>query len=195
MFMQKKAAKRLKQLGVKIITDSHVTKVEPKCVILNHTIKVNMDFLIWTAGIMPSKLIQNMDIKKGKKGQILVDSYYRLIDYKDVFAIGDNAQLFNPTTNEILPPTAQAAELAANYVAFNIKNILLGKELKQKSIKLGGFFVSLGGHYGVAQLFDFIKISGRLAYWLKKFVEKSYKSPLRKRCIEGYKKINKIPPS
>ena len=188
-FMQKQAAKRLRQLGVKIITDSHVTKVEPKSVTLNHTDKIDMDFLIWTAGIMPSKLTNALDVKKSKRGQILVDSFYRLMDYSNVFAIGDNAQLFNPSTNEMLPPTAQTAELAASYVASNINNIIAGKELVKQSIKPRGFLASLGGRYGAAELFESIKLSGFIAYFLKKSVEKNYKNPLRKKCKEGYQNI------
>ena len=176
-------------MGVKIITDSHVTKVEPKSVTLNHTDKIDMDFLIWTAGIMPSKLTNALDVKKSKRGQILVDSFYRLIDYNNVFAIGDNAQLFNPSTNEMLPPTAQTAELAASYVASNINNIIAGKELVKQSIKPRGFLASLGGRYGAAELFESIKLSGFIAYFLKKSVEKNYKNPLRKKCKEGYQNI------
>jgi len=148
-----------------------------------------MDFLIWTAGIMPSKLTNALDVKKSKRGQILVDPFYRLIDYSNVFAIGDNAQLFNPLTNEMLPPTAQTAELAASYVASNINNAITGKELVKQNIKLKGFLASLGGKYGAAELFGSIRLSGFIAYCLKKIVEKKYKNPLRKKCQEGYQNI------
>ena len=188
-FMQKHAATRLKQLGVKIITNSHVTKVESKSVTLNHTDKIDMDFLIWTAGVMPSELTNALDVKKSKRGQILVDAFYRLIDCDNVFAIGDNAQLFDPITNNMLPPTAQTAELSASYVALNIKNTLLNKELVKQEIKPKGFLASLGGKYGAAELLGNIKISGLIAYWLKKMVEKRYKNPLHAKCQIGYKKI------
>lgn len=156
---------------------------------LNNTDKISMDFLIWTAGVMPSELTNALDVKKSKHGQILVDSFYRLIDHSNVFAIGDNTQLFDPATNTMLPPTAQTAELSASYVVSNIKNILLNKELKKQAIKPKGFLASLGGTYGAAELFDNIKLSGLTAYWLKKMVEKRYKTPLRKMCQDGYKKI------
>jgi NADH:ubiquinone reductase (H+-translocating) len=189
LFLQKTAQKRLEALGVKIITNSHVTKVESDAVILNHTTRIQTDFLIWTAGIMPSVLVQKMDIQKSKHGQIIVDEFFRLPQYPEVFAIGDNAALFNPIDGTPLAPTAQSAELSAEYIAANIKNTLLEKPLQKKAINLHGFLASLGGKYGAAELFGFIRLKGKPAYWLKKLVENNYRAPLQARSKRGYTAI------
>lgn len=191
-FMQDEAEKRLNALGVNIIKNARVTKVMEDCVILNDSKKVDMNFLIWTAGIISSDLVLNMDVAKNKKGQLEVDEYFRLKDYKDVFAIGDNAYMFDPITKKPLPPTAQVAELSADYVSQNILKEISGKELHTKTLKLKGFFASLGGKFGCGEIMNFITLSGRTAYFFKKLIEKSYRYPLQKRCKEGLKKIKEL---
>ena len=191
-FMQKESFKRLSDLGIKIITNARVAKVTQNSVILSNEQKLDMNFLIWTAGIVSSDLVLKMDIAKNKKGQIEVDQFFRLKDFKDVFAIGDNADIFDPISKKSLPPTAQSAELAAVYVADNIKRALKNKELQPHSITLKGFFASLGGKYGCGEVLNLLSFRGKKAYFFKKFIEKSYRLPLQKRCKEGSKKLKTL---
>ncbi|MBU0631039.1 FAD-dependent oxidoreductase [bacterium] len=191
-FMQEKAEKRLNDLGIKIIKNARVTKVMESYVILNNSQKVDMNFLIWTAGIISSDLVLNMQVAKNKKGQLEVDEYFRLKEYKEVYAIGDNANVFDPTSKSSLPPTAQAAELGADYISQNIINEVSNKKLHVKSIKLKGFFASLGGKFGCGEIMDYITLSGKTAYIFKKLIEITYRFPLQQRCKTGLKKIRAI---
>ncbi|WP_345993388.1 FAD-dependent oxidoreductase [Sulfurimonas sp. HSL-1716] len=191
-FMQEEAEKRLNDLEINIIKNARVTKVMEDCVILNNSQKIDMNFLIWTAGITSSDLVLNMDAKKNKKGQLAVDEFFRLIDHKEVYAIGDNADMFDPASDTRLPPTAQTAELSADYVSQNILKEISDKKLQTKSIKLQGFFASLGGRFGCGEVMNILKFSGKKAYFLKKFIEKSYRYPLHQRCKKGLKKIKSL---
>ena len=189
LFMQENAEVRLNQLEIKIIKKARVVKVSEDTLWLNNGEKLAMNFLIWTAGITPSDLILKMQVAKNKKEQLEVDQFFRLVEHKNVFAIGDNAALFDPLSKKPLPPTAQTAELSADYVSYNIKRILSNHEPKIKSIRIKGFFASLGGKYGCGELLDFVKIQGFIAYCFKKMIEIFYRKPLQKRCKEGLKKI------
>ena len=160
-FMQQEADKRLTKLGINIIRGARVAKVMEDSVILDNSKKLDMNFLIWTAGIISSDLALNMEVAKNKKGQIEVDEFFRLTGYKDVFAIGDNADVFDPVSKKPLPPTAQSAELCAAYVSQNILRALSNKELKTKSIQLKGFFASLGGRYGCGEITNFMDFRGK----------------------------------
>ena len=191
-FMQEEAEKRLNELGINIIKNARVTKVTDDCVILNGSQKVDMNFLIWTAGITSSDLVLNMKASKNKKGQLEVDEYFRLKEYKDVFAIGDNAQIFDPLTKDPLPPTAQAATYSADYVSKNIIRELSDKPFQVKSIRIKGFFASLGGRFGCGEVMSFLKFRGKQAYFFKKLIEKSYRFPLHQRCKKGLKKIKEL---
>lgn len=192
VFMQEEAEKRLNDLGINIIKNARVTKVTDDCVILNDSQKVNMNFLIWTAGITSSDLVLNMKAAKNKKGQLEVDEYFRLKEHKDVFAIGDNAQMFDPLTKAPLPPTAQVATYSADYISENIVRVLADKPLQIKSIRLRGFFASLGGRFGCGEVIGFFKFRGKQAYVFKKLIEKAYRFPLHQRCKKGLKKIKEL---
>ena len=188
-FMQQDAEARLNQLGVKIIKNARIIKVNEDAVWLNNGNKLDMHFLIWTAGITSSDLILKMPVAKNKKEQLEVDEFFRLKEHKNVFAIGDNASLFDPITKKHLPPTAQSAELSADYVAYNIKRVLSNNEPKTQGIKLLGFFASLGGKFGCGELMNFVKIRGLKAYLFKKLIETLYRRPLQRRCKQGLRKM------
>ena len=146
-----------------------------------------MNFLIWTGGITVPALIKNLEVQKNKKGQLLVDAYCRLVDYPEVFCIGDSAQMQDPISGELLPPTAQAAELGGQYVAGNILRLIHGNTLKKERVVMRGMFAALGGEYGAGFVMNWLRIKGKKAFYFKKLIEKSYYYPLLKRCREGYK--------
>lgn len=186
-FLQKVTQKRFRELGVEVIWGRRVKKVSPHSVILDDGAEKKMNFLIWTGGITTPTLIKNLDVQKNRRGQVLIDEYCRLIDYPDVFCIGDSAQMQDPISEELLPPTAQAAELGGKYVARNIVRLVRGKELKKERVVMQGMFAALGGHYGAGVVLDWIRIKGKKAYYFKKLIEKSYYFPLMRRCREGYR--------
>jgi NADH dehydrogenase len=192
VFMRQYAELRLANLNIKIIKGTRITKVEDDAVYLNDGRKLNMNFLIWTAGITSSDLVLKMQVAKNRKEQLEVDEFFRLKEYKNVFAIGDNAALFDPTSKIALPPTAQSAELSATYVASNLKRIIKNQSLHVRQIKLQGFFTSLGGKYGCGELMGLLKLKGPVAYIFKKMIEILYRIPLQKRCRQGLKRIRKI---
>ena len=191
-FMQENAIKRLQELEIKVIEKARIVKVSKDTVWLDNGEKLSMNFLIWTAGITSSDLILKMQAAKNKKGQLEVDEFFRLKEHKNVFAIGDNAALFDPITKKLLPPTAQSAQLSADYVAYNLKRILTHNKPKIKSIKLWGVFASLGGKYGCGEFMNFFKTQGFKAYLLKKMIERFYRIPLQSRCRLGLKKMKKF---
>ena len=191
-FMQEYAQQRLDLLGIKLIKEARIVKVQEKAVYLNNGQKLDMNFLIWTAGITSSDLILNMNTSKNKKSQLQVDEYFRLTEHQNVFAIGDNAALFDPVSKTPLPPTAQSAELSAEYVADNLRRIINNQPLHVRQIIMKGFFASLGGKNGCGEIFSRFKFRGILAYYLKKLIETMYRSPLQKRCIQGLKNIKKF---
>ena len=62
----KKAEKRLKELGVTIHTDSHITKVENQCAYLENGKTIDFDFMIFTGGIMAAPFVQSLPFEKNK---------------------------------------------------------------------------------------------------------------------------------
>jgi NADH dehydrogenase len=187
LFLQQQARLRLEALGVEIIWGRRVMHVLAEEAQLDDGSTIRMNFLIWTGGITTPTLIKNLTVEKNKKGQIRVDPFFRLLDFQDVFCIGDSAEMFDPVAGNMLPPTAQAAEMSGKYVAKNILRLAYGKLPEKEAIAMKGMLTALGGGFGAGVLFDTFRFKGRWAFYIKKMVEKSYLLPLMLRCRRGYK--------
>ena len=47
------------------------------------------DATIWTAGIQPVDVVQELDLPKDNQGRLVVNEFHQLPDYNEVFVIGD----------------------------------------------------------------------------------------------------------
>jgi len=183
-----KAQKRLKELGVIIHTDSHICKVENQRAYLENGKTIDFDFMIFTGGIMSAPFVQSLPFEKSRIGQIEVNGYMRPKGVENVFVVGDAANL-KDRNGKPVPPTAQSAEQSGTVAGYNIVALLKGKKMKKADIKLRGLAIALGGRYAIIDAGQFC-IDGIMAYIGKKFIEKSYKWPLRLRARNGFNKIS-----
>ncbi len=181
--------KRLKELGVDIITGKKIVEVEKDMVVLDDRTQIYMDFLIWTGGIIASSLLPKLNLKINKKNQLIVDEFFRVENFDNIFAVGDCAETHDLDTGKILPPTAQIAMQSGKIVGNHIKSIILKKSLEKKSPKLKGIIAALGGNYGAGVIYDKFKVKGVVGYFLKESVFKSYKYPLKKVAKKGFNKL------
>lgn len=97
---------------------------------------------VWTAGVKVSPLIENLDLQKDENGLILVNRTLQVVNYENVFALGDIAKLEEVAST--LTGTAQLANQESALLADNIKAFLGGKQLKTKEFKELGEALSLG---------------------------------------------------
>ncbi len=190
-FLVDTAYRRLKKLGVKIITGKKIVKVEKNSVLLEDGSSEYMDFLIWTGGIVGSSLLDRLDVETNRKRQVIIDEYFRIKDRDNVYAIGDCAEIRDLQTGNILPPTAQLAIISGKIVGENLIRLVENKPIEKKNPKIRGIISALGGKYG-AGIFDVgvdVKVRGYPAYLIKEAVFKRYKIPLKKIAKNGYKEI------
>ncbi len=190
-FLVETAVKRLEDLGVKIITNQKIVKVEKDKVFLEKHGKINMDFLIWTGGIIGSSLIPKLNLPHNRKNQIIVDEFYRVKDMDNVFAVGDCAEIKDLEEGNVLPPTAQVAVQAGKIVSKHIKNLTAKRRIEPKSVKLKGIVAALGGNYGAGVIMDSIKVKGVPAYLLKEMTFLNHKYPLKRTVLKGFKELLK----
>jgi NADH dehydrogenase FAD-containing subunit len=143
--------------------------------------------IIWTAGTNTPPLIKSLPIpdeRRDKHGRLHVTPTLQLPDFPEVFAGGDCAVDLQPTaehdeyehpesqtdqsTNveaqhpdlKPLPPTAQVAYQQGAAIAYNLRAMALGYDLKEAHINLRGTLLKLGINNGVANLFNAIEIKG-----------------------------------
>lgn len=177
---QKKAKKRLENLGIEILSDSAIKNIS-KCdncepnkkncckgnVHLENGDILPFDMLIWTAGveatgiskIFPAETVQ-------KKLCLKTDKHLLISPFKNVFAAGDIAYCVSPENKIPLAMTAQTAISQGRYAAYAILRKIAKKNLIPYKPKQSKFIIPLGGKYALADL-GFIKFSGFFAWLLK----------------------------
>src|SRR5262249_53886036 len=103
-------------------------------------------------------------LSKAKNGRVVTSGQLRAEGWRNVWAVGDCAQIPAPD-GSIAPPTAQHATRQAAVAAHNVVAALRGGRERTFAFKGLGKMGSLGHHSAVAEVFGW-KLSGFLAWWL-----------------------------
>ncbi|QLE57965.1 NAD(P)/FAD-dependent oxidoreductase [Nostoc sp. TCL26-01] len=117
---------------------------------------------IWTAGTAVNPLIQNLKSQiptahLDKHGLPLVTPTLQLLDFPEVFAAGDCANV----QQQQQPALAQVAYQQGANIAHNLIALAEGKSPSPVHVNLRGTLMKLGLGYGVANLFDKVKVTGK----------------------------------
>ena len=157
-----KILKKMKDLNVNVYLNEPVKKI------LHDEIKTERgsyksDYIIVCTGVKPIKINTDINAESG----FLINSYCQIEEQEDAYAIGDVALL--PFQNDFAPKLALIARQQATYL---LKYLTKKQRYKRsKSIKfLLATFVSLGRYDAVGRIMDYITISGKLPWILKRSV-------------------------
>lgn len=180
--------KRLKSLGIKVITNTKLQECAEDHLVLSNGTKIYHSFIIFTGGIEASTITTNLDVEKNKRGQIIVNEYLQCPNDERIFAIGDMAEIKN-LKGELMPPNVTVARISGTNAGKNILKDINGKKLIKCNPKLEGTLIALGGKFAVGNLYDLLHVEGRIAYEIKKYVFSSYRKPLLKLIKAGYKRL------
>jgi len=191
-FLIKSTHKRLEELGVNILTNAFIDKMDENFIYFKNQEALKYHFMIFTGGIKASDLNECIEVEKNKISQFIPDKMLNIAQKENVFAVGDCVEI-RDAAGAILPPTAQTAERSAEYVAESIRKKIDNKEIKPFDAKVLGVFIALGGHWASGELFGVIKVKGYSAYLLKKAITYAYYLGLRLRINTGYKNRIKNP--
>jgi NADH dehydrogenase len=165
-----KCKKRLEKLGVQVLTQCGIERVDKDGIYLNTKRKIE-GTLIWTAGIQGNPYLENMDIKYDRRFRVEVNEFMQSVQHKNVFCAGDTiSYLYN---EKPLPQIVETAVQSGESVADNIGRLLAEKKMKPFIPNYHGVMVSVGSVYAVAKLKS-IKLSGLLATGLKHLVNVHY---------------------
>jgi NADH dehydrogenase len=131
----------------------------------NEVIPINL--LLWTAGTEAQNWIANLNCQKNLQGKLLTHPSLQLLDYPEVFAVGDIAEIY--PSKQVIPATAQAAYQAASIVAKNVSAVIRKKSLKSYYYLHLGDMLTLGKKSALVSSFG-LNISGKLADIMRRFV-------------------------
>ena len=171
-WVSRKAALRLKNLGVQIFLGDPLVDVKDNAVDLKSGKSLDFDILVWTAGVKANLLAEKISGLNLSKGScITVDEYLRVNLAENIFAIGDVA--FCMDKDKPMPMTSQTAISQGRYIAYYIKRKLRGREAFKYHPKKSNFIIPLGGRYALLDLGRF-RTEGFMPWVLKRFVALKY---------------------
>ena len=125
--VSRKVTKRLEKLGVKVLTDVKVDKVDEQGVIAGGT-RIPSATVLWTAGVAASPIPKMLGTKTDRAGRALVGPSLNIVDASRVFVVGDAASVMQ--NGHPVPGVAQAAIQEGRYVGR-----LIARELKGRKVK------------------------------------------------------------
>jgi NADH dehydrogenase len=156
--MRALALERLGKLGIKVVANAIVTKVEPYTLSFKDGSSLKAHTLVWVAGVAPT-LSEIKGVAVGPKGRMEVNSSLRSQNDSHTFALGDASGAF--------PMLAQVAVQQSKVVADNIFILATKSNKKPRSFnfKSKGLLISIGQWYAIGNFFG-INVSGRIMWWV-----------------------------
>lgn len=152
---------------VEVISESNITKVEEN-VLYNNDRPINVDAVVWTAGIQPNRLVRELPVEKDQNSRIILTEHHFIPSHPNVYVVGDCASLPHA-------PSAQLAEEQAEQIVTVMLKRWNGEELTPlPPIKLKGVLGSLGPKHGFGVMGS-TALTGRVARLLKSGVLWLYK--------------------
>ncbi|WP_185869469.1 NAD(P)/FAD-dependent oxidoreductase [Blattabacterium cuenoti] len=165
----KQAYNNLKELGVIIWLNCLVKDYDGKIVFIEKNKEIESANVIWAAGVKGS-IIKGFLKEDIKNNRILVDDYFKVKKYENIFAIGDVAYI---NTNKLYPNgypmTAQPAIQQGNWLAKNFNYLSDQKMIKPFIYKNLGSMATIGRNKAVCD-FPYFKLKGFLAWIVWMFV-------------------------
>ena len=166
--VQKAAQKAMKARRVQLHLNTSVKEIEAEQMTVvqnNQTFIWSVDLVLWTAGTETPKWVRHLDCQHNDWGQVLTRPTLQLVDFPEVFAVGDLAD----AQNNQIPATAQAAYQQASRVAKNLKAALQGRRLRPFHYLHLGDMLTLGKGAAIVSSFS-INISGSVGALLRRLI-------------------------
>src|SRR5215831_8477159 len=164
------ALQKLRKDGVEVILNTRLVGAERDKVNLSDGVTIPCNTLVWTGGISPNTIIENLACDHDKSGRIMANNHLEILDFEDAYVIGDCASIVDPRVGTPYPPTAQHALRQARVAANNIISVInrRGTADPKKVIfdyKTKGMMALIGQRNGVGILFGH-RVHGYIAWWL-----------------------------
>jgi NADH dehydrogenase len=165
--LSKKATTRLNRLGVKVMTNAIVEKVDEQGVTVAGQL-IESATVFWTAGVAPSPIVKMLGGATDRAGRACVGSFMNLADADGIFVVGDSSSVIQDTRP--VPGVAQAAIQQGRYVARYIAAEIKG-ESRPPPFRYSdkGSMAVIGKNFAILET-GRIRMSGFLAWLAWAFV-------------------------
>jgi NADH dehydrogenase len=164
--LSRKAADRLKKMGIEIRCQARVEKVDEQGVLISGT-HIYSKNVIWCAGVVASPAGKWLGAQTDRMGRVMVNSDLSIPGHPHVFVIGDTAHF--EQDGQPLPGVAPVAMQQGRYVAQVIQQALKGHPRPKEPFRYfnKGNLATVGRSFAVVH-FGKIRASGMFAWliWL-----------------------------
>lgn len=158
------AQRALTRLGVEVRLGHAVSKCTQDGVELGGEF-LAAKTIIWAAGVAASPAAEWLHVPADRAGRVLVEPDLTVSGYPNIFVIGDTAHV-ESADGKLVPGVAPAAKQEGQYVARVILTRLRGENFKKAFFyKNAGNLATIGKRAAIVD-FGWIKLKGRLAWWM-----------------------------
>jgi NADH dehydrogenase len=169
--VQKAAKKAIKSRNIQVYYQTSVKEIKADritLVCLNQIVTYSVDLVVCAAGTETFEWVHNLDCQQTNRGKLLTRPTLELIDYPEVFAIGDIAEIRQSKT-KIVPATAQAAYQQASFLAKNLQLALQARNLRHFHYLHLGDMLTLGKGAAVVSSFG-VNLEGSIAAIVRRLI-------------------------
>jgi len=179
--LSRRAAAALTTLGVEVVTDSAVERIDDQGVVVSGC-RVAARSVFWAAGVMASPAAQWLKAEADRAGRVKVVKDLSVPGLPNVFAIGDTA-LSNGWNGNPVPGLASAAKQQGCYVASVIKARIERRPPPAPfRYRHAGSLATVGRKAAVAE-FGRLRLFGAPAWWVWGLVHVLFLSGMRNRMV------------
>jgi NADH dehydrogenase len=121
-FSRQAAQQALEQRRVWLDLETDITQVQPDrlCLAFRDQVdEIPVDIVMWTVGNVVPHVIQQLNLPKNERGQLLTTPTLQVVNQPTVFALGDLAEC-RDSEGQLIPGTAQTAFQQADYAGWNL---------------------------------------------------------------------------
>ncbi len=178
-----KAEQFLEKLGVNVWKNIRVTDYDGKHVSTNTVTAFETATLVWAAGVQAVR-IEGLDAKEllTRGNRLMVNEFHQVTGFKEIFAIGDVAQMKTEAFAHGHPMMAQPAIQQGKNLGDNLVRIIEGKPLQPFVYRDKGSMATVGRNKAVVDLKNF-KFQGVFAWFVWMFVHLYFLIGFRNRLV------------
>lgn len=158
------AQRALTHLGVEVRLGHAVSKCSEDGVELGGEF-LPAKTILWAAGVAASPAADWLHVPADRAGRVLVEPDLTVLGHPDIFVIGDTAHV-KDADGKLVPGVAPAAKQEGQYVARLIQARFRGENYNKAFVyKNAGNLATIGKRAAIVD-FGWIKLKGRLAWWM-----------------------------
>lgn len=168
-FNREAANKALEERGIWIDLETTVESIGPNTISLEYKGQVDeipVELVLWTVGTKMHPVVKALPLKQNQRGQLVTTSTLQVVDYPEVFALGDLADCRDAEGKQV-PASAQSAFQQADYVSWNLWASLTQRPLLPFRYQHLGELMTLGTNDATFTGLG-LKFDGSVAYVLRR---------------------------